>query len=61
MRLLDWLGSPFVYRSPKPTEGFISFLPKLSNRQLRAMVGTTSHLSKKKLIDRYLRENSFEN
>lgn len=48
MKILDQIGSLFVYRSPDPKEkGYLRFLP---NRILRKMAGTTSHRSKKQLI-----------
>lgn len=54
-RLLDLLGSPFVYRSPEPFQGFISFLYTLPNSKLRVLAETTSHHSKKQLIALYLK------
>ena len=48
MNFLDWLGSFFVYKSPKEGEGFKRFLLTLSAKKLRALAGTTTHYSKKK-------------
>jgi len=55
-RLLDLLGSPFVYRSPEPFQGFISFLYTLPNSKLKILAGTKTHYSKKKLIELYLKD-----
>ena len=57
MNFLDWLGSFFVYRSPKEGEGFKRFLLTLSSKKLRALAGTTAHYSKKKLVEIYLKNN----
>ena len=49
VKFLDQVGSLFVYRSPDPKEkGYLRFFP---NRILRKMAGTTSHKSKKQLIE----------
>tara|TARA_B100000965_G_scaffold307775_1_gene266785 strand:- start:696 stop:875 length:180 start_codon:yes stop_codon:yes gene_type:complete len=53
MGILNWLGSFFVYRSPKPKEGFKRFLLTLPSRKLRVLAGTTTHYSKKKLVEIY--------
>jgi len=57
MIFLDWLGSFFVYKSPKEGEGFKRFLLTLSAKKLRAIAGTTTHYSKKKLVDLYFKNN----
>ena len=48
---LDWLGSPFIYRSPKPIDSFRHFLLYLPSRKLKVLAGTSSHLSKEKLVN----------
>ena len=58
MIFLDWLGSFFVYKSPKEGEGFKRFLLTLSAKKLRALAGTTTHYSKKKLVQIYLQKNA---
>ena len=58
MKLLDWIGSFFVYRSPNPNEGFARFLETLPSRKLRALADTTTHYSKKKLVQIYLQKNA---
>jgi hypothetical protein len=58
MNFLDWLGSFFVYKSPKEGEGFKRFLLTLSAKKLRALAGTTTHHSKKKLVELYLKNNA---
>tara|TARA_R100001082_G_C4321368_1_gene141283 strand:- start:134 stop:343 length:210 start_codon:yes stop_codon:yes gene_type:complete len=58
MKLLDWIGSGFVYRSPNPNEGFARFLETLPSRKLRALADTTTHYSKKKLVQIYLEKNA---
>ena len=58
MNFLDWLGSGFVYRSPKPYEGFERFLIDLPSRKLRSLAGTNAHCSKKKLVQIYLQKNA---
>ena len=57
-RLLDFLGSPFVYKSPKPYEGFARFLEMLPSKQLKALAETQAHYSKKKLVQLYLSKNN---
>ena len=57
MGILNWIGSGFVYRSPKEGEGFKRFLLTLSSKKLRALAGTTAHYSKKKLIEIYLKNS----
>lgn len=61
MKLLDWLGSFFVYRSPKPYQGFARFLETLTARELRSLAGTPTHYSKKKLVQIYLQKNNASN
>ena len=58
MNLLDWIGSGFVYKSPKPYDGFERFLVDLPSRKLRALADTTAHYSKKKLVKIYLQKNA---
>ena len=58
MIFLDWLGSFFDYKSPKEGEGFKRFLFTLSAKKLRALAGTTTHYSKKKLVDLYFKNNA---
>lgn len=58
MKLLDWLGSSFVYRSPKPYQGFARFLETLPSRKLRALADTNAHYSKKRLVQLYLQKNA---
>ncbi len=60
-KILDFLGSPFVYKSPKPNDGFKRFLHYWSSKKLRALAGTRTHYSKKKLIQIYLEKNEKEN
>ena len=57
-KLLDFLGSPFVYRSPKPYQGFARFLEHLPSKQLRGLAETAAHCSKKKLVQIYLQKNA---
>jgi len=57
MKILNWIGSFFVYRSPKEREGFKTFLLTLSAKKLRLLAGTTTHYSKKKLVELYLQNN----
>ena len=61
MGILNWLGSFFVYRSPKPYQGFARFLETLTARELRSLAGTTTHYSKKKLVQIYLQKNNGSN
>jgi hypothetical protein len=58
MNFLDWLGSGFVYRSPKPYDGFKRFLVDLPSRKLRSLADTNAHYSKKKLVELYLQKNA---
>ena len=57
-RFLKFLGSGFVYKSPKPYDGFARFLIDLPSKQLRSLAETKAHCSKKKLVDLYLQKNS---
>ena len=57
-KLLNFLGSPFVYRSPKPYQGFARFLEYLPSKQLRGLAETEAHCSKKKLVQIYLQKNA---
>ena len=61
MGILNWLGSFFVYRSPKPYQGFARFLETRTARELRLLAGTTTHYSKKKLVQIYLQKNNVSN
>ena len=47
MKILNWLGSGFVYKSPDPGQGFKRFLIDLPSRKLRALPDTNAHYSKK--------------
>ena len=53
-QFLDWLGSPFVYRSPVGLQGFRAGLMQLSNRQLQPLADTQSHVKKTVLVDRII-------
>jgi len=48
--LLNWLGSFFVYRSPKPGQGYFNLLLQLTSKKLQVLAGTRTHYSKKKLV-----------
>jgi len=61
MGILNWIGSFFVYRSPKPYQGFARFLETRTARELRLLAGTTTHYSKKKLVQIYLQKNNASN
>ena len=61
MKILDFIGSFFVYKSPSPKEGFINFLKKVPNRHLKVLAGTNSNYSKKRLIQMYLEKKANEN
>tara|TARA_B100000427_G_scaffold192091_1_gene159702 strand:- start:798 stop:995 length:198 start_codon:yes stop_codon:yes gene_type:complete len=58
MNLLDWIGSGFIYKSPKPYDGFKRFLLDLPSRQLRFLADSRAHKSKKKLVELYLQKNA---
>ena len=57
-KLFNFLGSGFVYRSPKPYEGFARFLLDLPSRELRSLAESKAHCSKKKLVQLYLQKNA---
>jgi hypothetical protein len=57
-KLLDAIGSLFVYKSPKPYEGFARFLIDLPSKQLRSLADSNAHCSKKKLVKLYLERNN---
>tara|TARA_R100001594_G_scaffold90826_2_gene125195 strand:+ start:1437 stop:1667 length:231 start_codon:yes stop_codon:yes gene_type:complete len=59
-RLLDFFGTPFVYRSPDKQKGFLNFLWKVPNRHLKVLAGTNSNYSKKRLIQMYLEKTTNE-
>ena len=58
MNLLNWLGSGFGYKSPKPYEGFARFLLDLPSKKLRSLADSNAHCSKKKLVQLYLQKNA---
>ena len=58
MGILNWLGSGFVYKSPKPYDGFARFLLALPSKQLRSLADSNAHCSKKKLVQLYLQKNA---
>jgi hypothetical protein len=58
MKLLNWIGSFFVYKSPDPVQGFARFLVDLPSRKLRLLADTNAHYSKKKLVELYLQKNA---
>jgi hypothetical protein len=58
MKFLNWLGSGFVYKSPKPYDGFKRFLIDLPSKQLRSLAESNAHCSKKKLVQLYLQRNN---
>ena len=58
MNLFDRIGSGFVYKSPKPYDGFKRFLIDLPSRKLRLLADTNAHCSKKKLVELYLQKNA---
>ena len=60
-KLLNFLGSVFVYKSPQPYDGFKRFLIDLPSKQLRLLAETNAHYSKKKLVDLYLLKNNYAN
>ena len=51
MRLLDVIGSLFVYTSPDPYDGYRRFLRDKTSKELQVHAGTTSHYSKTILIN----------
>ena len=58
MKLLNWIGSFFVYKSPDSDQGFKRFLIDLPSRKLRALADTNAHYSKKRLVELYLQKNA---
>jgi len=58
MKILNWIGSGFVYKSPKPYDGFKRFLLDLPSSQLRFLADSRAHKSKKKLVELYLQKNA---
>jgi len=58
MKILNWLGSGFVYKSPKPYNGFKRFLLDLPSRELRSLAESKAHCTKKKLVQLYLQKNA---
>ena len=58
MNFLNWIGSGFVYKSPKPYEGFARFLIDLPSKELRSLAESNAHCSKKKLVQLYLQNNA---
>ena len=56
MGLLNFLGSGFVYRSPKEREGYARFLEMLPSRTLRSLADSKAHCSKKKLVEMILKQ-----
>ena len=59
-KLLDFIGSGFVYKSPQPYDGFKRFLVDLPSKQLRSLAETNAHCSKKKLVELYLLKNNYD-
>ena len=57
-RFLDFIGSGFVYKSPKPYDGFKGFLLYVPSRELRSLAESNAHCSKKKLVQLYLQKNA---
>ena len=60
-RFFDFIGSFFVYRSPKPYEGFARFLETLPSKKLKFLADTQAHYSKKRLVQIYLLKNNYDN
>ena len=56
MGLLNFLGSGFVYRSPKAREGYARFLEMLPSKKLRELAGSRAHCTKKKLVEMILKQ-----
>jgi hypothetical protein len=48
------IGSLFVYKSPKPRDGYKRFLRYLTSRQLGELAGTKTHYAKTELIRRIM-------
>mgnify|MGYP003115713508 CR=1 FL=1 len=57
MNLLKFIGNFFIYKSPLPGQGFINYLPTLTNAKLKILSGTKINYPKKKLIKLYLSKN----
>ena len=56
-RLLNWLGSGFVYRSPtNKIEAWRRNAMYMSSKQLRELSGISAHYSKAVIISRYINE-----
>lgn len=61
-KLLDLIGSPFVYRSPtNKVEAWRKNAMYMTSRQLRVLTGISAHYSKAVLISRYINENMSTN
>tara|TARA_R100001082_G_C4355012_1_gene156417 strand:- start:837 stop:1040 length:204 start_codon:yes stop_codon:yes gene_type:complete len=60
-KLLDAIGSFFIYRSPSSKESFASILKTFPNRKLRSLAGTKTHYSKKQLIQIILKDSFYNN
>tara|TARA_B100000965_G_scaffold68034_1_gene53467 strand:- start:109 stop:303 length:195 start_codon:yes stop_codon:yes gene_type:complete len=57
-KLLDLIGSPFVYRSPtNKIEAWRRNAMYMTSRQLQKITGISAHYSKAVLINRYINEN----
>ena len=52
--VLDKVGELFVYRSPKPLQGYYNMLLQLPSGMLRVLAGTKAHCKKTKLVDMIL-------
>ena len=57
-KAFDLIGSLFIYKSPKPYEGFERFLIDLPSKELRSLAESNAHCSKKKLVQLYLQRNN---
>ena len=56
-RLLDWLGSPFVYRSPtNKIEAWRKNAMYMTSKQLRQLSGISAHYSKAVILSRYIND-----
>ena len=59
-KLLNAIGSLFIYQSPERNEGFRNFYRKklrsMTNYELRKMAGTTNHFNKTILVNMILDE-----
>ena len=57
-KLLDLIGSPFVYRSPtNKIEAWRKNAIYMTSKELRNLTGISAHYSKAVLISRYINEN----